>query len=39
MQSIKMILLYPNIIQVWSGDVKLYEGSDWKAAQLSTVPF
>lgn len=38
-QEIKYILLGTGIIQVWQGTTLLYEGTDWKAAQLATVPF
>lgn len=35
----KYILLGSGIIQVWQDDKLIYEGIDWKAAQLSVVPF
>lgn len=38
-KMIKYILLGTGIIQVWKDDILLYEGTDWKAAQLSVVPF
>lgn len=38
-QEIKYILLGTGIIQVWQNDQLLYSGTDWKAAQLSVVPF
>lgn len=38
-QKIKMILRWPNIIEVWDGDKLIYSGTDWKSAQLAVVPF
>lgn len=38
-QEIKYILLGTGIIQVWKGTDLLYEGTDWKSAQLAVVPF
>lgn len=35
----KYVFLWPGIIKVYSDTGLLYEGNDWKAAQLSTVPF
>lgn len=35
----KFVLLGTGTIQVWENGQLIYEGIDWKAAQLSTVPF
>lgn len=35
----KFVLLGNGTIQVWENGQIIYEGIDWKAAQLSTVPF
>lgn len=39
MEQIKYEFLWPGIIKVWINGVLTYEGTDWKAAQLSVVPF
>lgn len=39
MGQIKYILYWPNLIQVYRGSELIYEGCDWRLAQLSIVPF
>jgi len=36
---IRYILLGSGIIQVWKNDTLIYEGTSWKEAQFSVVPF
>lgn len=38
-RMIKYIFIWPGIIKVYNNDELIYEGTDWKAAQLATVPF
>lgn len=33
------VLLWPGILKVYVEGQLVYEGNDWKAAQLATVPF
>lgn len=39
MNKPKFILYWPNVIEVWQGEVLLYRGTEFKLAQLATVPF
>jgi hypothetical protein len=35
----KYVFFWPGIIKVYVNNQLVYEGNDWKAAQLATVPF
>lgn len=38
-QTIKYIFVWPGIIKVFVNEELVYQGNDWKTAQLYTVPF